>query len=92
MVEKSFQYAQIKSKITIWQPPDTQEGIEWHNSMMDQLKSGNMCKFLSCNEEKSIQKFEEFRQEINVRCCCHPHCTEKEILVEIVFIIYLRSQ
>ena len=92
MVEKSFQYAQIKSKITIWQPPDTQEGIEWHNSMMDQLKSGNMRKFLSCNEEKSIQKFEEFRQEINVRCCCHPHCTEKKVLVEIVFIIYLRSQ
>ena len=33
---------EIKSKITIWQPSDKQEGKEWHDSMMDQLKSGYM--------------------------------------------------
>ena len=70
---------EIKSKITIWQPSDKQEGKEWHDSMMDQLKSGYMWEFLSCNEEKSIQKFKEFWQEIDVGCCCHPHSAEKNI-------------
>ena len=51
---------------------------------MDQLKSGYMCEFLSCDEEKSIQKLKEFWQEIDVGCCCHPHSTEKKLYKGVV--------
>ena len=60
-----------KGFVTSWQPSEQQVRDDGHDSMVDQLQSGDITLFLSGNEEKGIGKFGEFGQKVQMTSTGH---------------------